>query len=108
MLPADLAVFDVLTCYLATFAVIMGLGRSVRKKAGAGSRQDMAMRAPRFLSLLIMSAAGVAVVLLAMKGNISQASRTYIGVPYFAVLVYTMTTYFRQMKELRREKGGRG
>ncbi|HWQ50441.1 MAG TPA: hypothetical protein VN369_01445 [Terriglobales bacterium] len=108
MLPADLAAFDVIVYYLVTLAVVTGLGRSVRKKAGAGSRQDMAMRAPRFLSLLIMSAAGIAVLLLAMKGNVTQASRTYIGVPYFAVLVYTMTTYFRQMKELRREKGGRG
>jgi L-asparagine transporter-like permease len=108
MLPADLAILDVIIYYLVTFAVIMGLGRSVRKKAGTGSRQDMAMRAPRFLSMLIMSAAGIAVVLMAMKGSIAQATRTYIGVPYFAVLVYTMTTYFRQMKDLRKEKGGRG
>jgi len=108
MLPSDLAVLDVITYYLVTFAVVIGLGKSVRKKAGAGSRQDMAMRAPRLLSMLIMSAAGIAVVLLAMKGNITQAARTYIGVPYFAVLVYTMTTYFRQMKDLRKDKGGRG
>jgi L-asparagine transporter-like permease len=108
MLPADLAVLDVIIYYLMTFAAVMLLGRSVRKKAGAGSRQDMAMRAPRFLSLIIMSAAGIAVVLAAMKGSITLASRTYIGVPYFAVLVYTMTTYFRQMKDLRKEKGGRG
>jgi hypothetical protein len=102
MLPADLAVLDVIIYYLMTFAVVMGLGRSVRKKAGTGSPQDLVMRAPRFLSLLIMSAAGIAVVLLAMRGSITGAARTYIGVPYFAVLVYTMTTYFRQMKDLRK------
>ncbi len=108
MLPADLAVLDVIIYYLVTFAVVMVLGRSVRKKAGVGSRQDLAMRAPRFLSFLIMSAAGIAILLMAMKGSITWAFRTYIGVPYFAVLVYTMTTYFRQMKDLRKEKGGRG
>jgi hypothetical protein len=96
------AVFEMLCYYLITLAAVQLTGRLVRKKAGAGSPPDRAMKAPRFLALLIMSASGVAVIALVMNGKMTATLQTYIGVPYFAVMVYTMTTYFRQMKRLRR------
>ena len=104
----DFAIFDLIFYYVFTLIVITLLGRSVQKRAGAGSMQDNAMKGPRFVSMLIMSGAAIAVLLLFVRSGISPSVRTYIGVPYFAVLVYTMTTYFRQIKSLRKENGGRG
>ncbi len=97
---AGVIVWEILTFWIFSMLFFFLIDLYAKRKIGNANRLGYKiLRAPRFFSILFVSAYTIAIVLWSQYGlEVSRNTLTYMGVPYFMAWSFFLVNVLRRVK----------
>ncbi len=87
--------------WLSTCGIIFFFDSKLKKKLGNQSEAYANFRLPRFIAITLNSLASIGIIIYISDHTVVPEISTYFSVPYFGIMAYYITSFFRAVKEER-------
>ena len=87
--------------WMLTFVIISLTDFSVKKRLGIKRLEENNLQLPRFIAIMLDSAASIGIILFIRYNTVSADMSTFFVVPYFGIVAYYITIAFRELKDAR-------